>query len=133
MKTIGATRKKPSQSAPGSAQKNVVHPELRWPRASGSAPSAFSFGSCSSASASSSSPSASRSEVCGSGTEELDIVLLPRDPDVLALAAAQERIALARHLGEHPLAADLQMQLHEVAEELDEHDPRVDRVVTGRP
>src|SRR5262245_56777886 len=117
MKTSGAIRKKPSQSPPGSAQKNVVQPVLRCGRASGSRPIARSFGVCSSASASSSSPLASRSGpvTCGSGPEELGILLLPGDPDALALTAAQQRVTLAGHLGQHPLSADLEVKLDEVA------------------
>src|SRR4029077_3303965 len=59
---------------------------------------------------------------------ELDILLLPADPDPLPFLPAKSRIALARDLGQHPVAADREMQLHEIAEELDEQDLAVGRI-----
>src|SRR5438445_2820162 len=69
------------------------------------------------ASASSTSSRASRltSSPGGSGVEELDIVLLPGDPNPLSLAAAQQRVLLRGDLGKHPLAAGEQVELDEVA------------------
>src|SRR5690242_14260961 len=127
MKTSGATRKKPSHRKPGSPQASVIRP-LRPPRAPPDAsPSAFSAccGRCaSSASASSTSCNAAReASLPGcSGVEELDILLLPVDPDCLALLAAQRGVALARHLREHALSRHREVEFHEVAEELDEDD-----------
>src|SRR5262245_65973630 len=57
-----------------------------------------------------------------SGVEELDILLLPGDANHLARPAPEIRVAVAGHLGEHPLAAGREVQLDEVAEELDEDD-----------
>src|SRR3954470_9030153 len=113
MKTSGASRKKPSQRPPGSAHAAVIQPPPR------SAPSRDSPSACSGASSSSacSSPAAS-SCGAGSGAEELGILLLPRDADSVALPSAKDRIALARDLREHPLAADREMKLDEIAEEL---------------
>src|SRR5882724_20101 len=68
----------------------------------------------------------------GSLGEELDILLLPRDPDLLALAAAKRWIALAGHLHEQALAAGDEVELDEVAEELDEDDLAVRRVERRR-
>src|SRR5690349_8494424 len=88
------------------------------------------------ASASSTSPSAMRaaSVLCGSvpsGLEELDILLLPRDADLLPLPATQLGIPLAGNFREHPLAAGGQVQLDEVAEKLDEDDLGLDRIAGG--
>src|SRR5829696_9963524 len=68
---------------------------------------------------------------CGVGSlpEELDILLLPRDRDRFALTAAQLRVVLARHLREHPLALGHEMELDQVAEELDEDDLAVGGIV----
>src|SRR3954451_13283809 len=112
MKTRGARRKKPSQRPPGSAQAAVIQPP---PRSDLSIPSACSRDTpCASSSAS------STSARIGSGAEELDILLFPGDSDLLAFAAAELRVPLSRHLGEHPLAADCEVELDEVAEVLDE-------------
>src|SRR4051812_18688717 len=118
MKTSGASRKKPSQSPPGSAHAAVSQPPPCSPP-SVAAPSAPSR-RCSSASVSSSSATSS----CGVGSrpEELAIPLLPPDPDRVAFAPAECRVAVARHLGEHALAADGEGELDEVAEELDKED-----------
>src|SRR5438067_11097143 len=111
MKTRGASRKKPSQRPPGSAHAAVTQPP---PRSDLSIPSACSRGAaCWSSSAS------STSARIGSGAEELDILLLPADSDRLAFATPELRVALARHLGEHPLAADREVELDEIAEEPD--------------
>src|SRR5262249_8083882 len=102
----------PSHSPPGSAQAAVIQPP---PRSDVSRPSACSRDTeCERSSASSTSPR------IGSGAEELDILLLPADPDLLALAAAKLGVPLAADLGQHPLAADCEVELDEVAEELDE-------------
>src|SRR2546430_1753173 len=93
---------------PGKASPVVTNPPPRSaPRPS---PSAFStFGGFWSriASTSSTSSRASRpaSSPGGSGVEELDIVLLPGDPNPLSLAPAQHRVLLCADLGEHPLTA----------------------------
>src|SRR2546423_7358240 len=106
MKTSGASRKKPSQSPPGSAQATVIQPPV---------PACFdSPRACSgrrSSSAAACSISAMSSCGAGSGAEELGILLLPRDPDPVALAPAKSRIALTGYLREHPLAADRQVKL----------------------
>src|SRR5205823_13817110 len=129
MKTSGATRKKPSQRKPGRPQARVTSPPLRPPRVL--SPSAFSaFGRCCPRSASASSISSTAIRVAsstggswgGSGPEELDILLLPRDADLLTLLAPEGGIALAGHLCQHALASRGQMQLDEVAEELHEDD-----------
>src|SRR5262249_24004627 len=117
MKTSGATRKNPSQSAPGSAHSAVIQPRSR----ASPAPSARTRArSC--ATSSSASSTSARRRSAGSGAEELCILLLPDDPDLVALAAAEVRVPLARDLREHALAAGRKMELDEVSEELDEED-----------
>src|SRR5581483_284404 len=115
MKTSGAMRKKPSQRPPGSAHAAVVQPPPLSP-VSAALPSACSRGDCSSCSASSTPASA------GSGVEELCIPFVPADPDLVALAPAEGGVALPRHLREHPLAGEVEVELDEIAEELDEQD-----------
>src|SRR4051794_25219798 len=111
---------------PGRPQARVTQPPRSRPSTRPSARSAASVSSiCSAASSSATSR-------WGSGGEELDIPLLPGDPDPLALAAAEQRVLVARHLGEPPLAADAEMQLDEVAEELDEDDLALRRVDAAR-
>src|SRR4051794_3869917 len=83
------------------------------------------------ASASSTSSRARRAPPGFSGPEELDILLLPRDADLLPLPATQIGVALAGHLREHPLAAGGEVQLDEVAEKLDEDDLGLDRMAGG--
>src|SRR5690349_16264184 len=115
MKTSGASRKNPSQRPPGSAHSAVIQPP---PLRSASAfPSAeASRGSaCWRCSASSTSPKIS-SDRC-SGPEELAILLLPADPDRVALAALERRVSVPGHLRQHPLVPDREMELHQVAEE----------------
>src|SRR5262245_18270116 len=69
----------------------------------------------------------------GLGLEELDILFLPGDPELLALAALEGRVLVAGDLREHALAAGEEVQLHEVAQELDEHDLALGGVhVAGR-
>src|SRR5438132_671272 len=68
---------------------------------------------------------------CGSGVEELDIFLLPRDADLLTLLAPEGGIALAGHLRQHAVASRCQMELDQIAEELDEHDLALDGVARG--
>src|SRR5215831_3284529 len=123
MKTSGATRKNPSQSAPGSAHSAVIQPRSR----ASPAPSARTRArSC--ATSSSASSTSARTRSAGSGAEELCILLLPDDPDHVALAASEVGVALARDLREHALAAGREMELDEVAEELDEEDLAPGRV-----
>src|SRR3990172_3516033 len=129
MKTSGARGQKPSQAKPGSAQAAVIHP-LPFPTAA-SSPRARS-GCCWTISSACSIPPTSSSGA-PSGLEDLDILFLPGDPDLLALLAAQRGVALPRHLGEHALAAGAQVELDEVAEELDEDDLALGRVHSDRP
>src|SRR5262249_8380647 len=117
MKTSGARRKNPSQIAPGSAHRAVTQPRSRASPASSARTRARSCAISSSASSTS-----ARTRSAGSGAEELCILLLPDDPDLVALAPAEVRVALARDLREHALAAGGEMELDEVAEELDEED-----------
>src|SRR5882724_4090925 len=106
---------------PGSPHASVVQPPPR-PRTSPSARSAEAvFSSCSASSISSTSR-------CGSCGEELDILLLPGDPDPLTLTTPELRIPLTRDLCEQPLAARREVELHQVAEELDEDDLALGRV-----
>src|SRR5690242_11094717 len=124
MKTRGASRKKPSQRPPGSAHAAVIQPPPR---------SVASFDSPSARSDAASSASVSSRPVASrSGAEELSILLLPRDPQPLAFATAEGRIAVAGDLRGHPLAADREVQLDEVAEKLDEEDLALGRVRPGR-
>src|SRR5690349_14343523 len=124
---------------PGMPHAAVIQPSRRPrppPERSPRALSAFGRFCWRIASASSTSPRARRAEsgFCGSvpsGPEELDILLLPRDADLLPLPATQIGVALAGHLREHPLAAGGEVQLDEVAEELDEDDLGLDRVAGG--
>src|SRR5262249_48579521 len=132
MKTGGARRKKASQSPPGSAHAAVSQPPP-CSRPSFANQSASSRGSACWSSSASSTSSRIRSCLCaGSGSEELGILFPPGDPDRLAFAPAEGGVALARHLGEHPLAADRQVELHQVAEELDEEDLALRRVRPAR-
>src|SRR6188768_188402 len=116
---------------PGAASAAVTHPLPRPP--SPPSPSASSepgrrcreSSSASSTSSSASLLASSRSE---SGVEELDIVFLPGDADPLSFPAAQGWIVLRADLGEHPLVAGQQVELHEITEELDEHDLALRRV-----
>src|SRR5262245_7621831 len=117
MKTSGARRKNPSQSAPGSAHRAVTQPRSRASPASSARTRARSCAASSSASSTS-----ARTRSAGSGAEELCILLLPDDPDLVAFAAAEVRVALARDLREHALATDGEMELDEAAEEFDEED-----------
>src|SRR5215471_16758680 len=64
----------------------------------------------------------------GSGVEKLDILLLPDDADGLPLATTELRVLVTRDLREHPLTACSEVNLDEIAEELDEHDLAVGRV-----
>src|SRR5438876_1888330 len=118
MKTSGASRKKPSHTNPGVAHRAVTQPLPRL--AATCSPSARSAG----CSAISSAASISATSSCGtdSGSEELPIALVPRDRDLLALPASQRGVAVARHLRQHPLVADGEMELYEIAEKLDEDD-----------
>src|SRR5438128_2537062 len=126
MKTSGATRKKPSQTKPGSPQASVIQPPPRPRPPACRTPSARSL--CAPTSCSASSISATSISGAGSGVEELDILLLPGDPDLLTLLAAEGGIAVARHLRQHALASRGQVQLDEIAQELDEDDLALDRV-----
>src|SRR5207253_232138 len=101
--------------------------------ASPSAASAFG-GRCSRiASASSTSKTAIRvaSRSGCSGVEELDILLLPGDPDRLPLAAPKRRIPLGGNLREQAVTAGHEVELHEIPEELDEDDLALGRVQPG--
>src|SRR5262245_8052922 len=123
MKTRGAIRKKPSQTKPGAAQASVTQLRPRSRCAPRCSPSARS---CSCSTSSSSSSMSARSS-CGtasgpSGVEELDILFFPDDAHGLALTAAEGRIPVAGQLRKHPLTARGQVQLDEIAEELDEDD-----------
>src|SRR5262245_14623155 len=117
MKTSGAIRKKPSHTNPGMAHRAVAHPLPR--SAATCSPSARSAGRRCSTISSAASISATSSCGTDSGSEELPIVLVPRDRDLLALSASQRGVAVAGHLRQHPLVADCQMELYEVAEKLD--------------
>src|SRR6266496_2872398 len=103
---------------PGRPHASVIQP-LPRPPLPRTAPSARSAAAVSSRSSTSSSSATSR---CGSCGEELDIVLLPEDRDLLAFTASELRVALARDLREQPLAPRREVELDEVAEELDEED-----------
>src|SRR5262249_40231398 len=107
----------PSQIAPGSAHRAVTQPRSRASPASSARTRARSCAISSSASSTS-----ARTRSAGSGAEELCILLLPDYPDLVALAPAEVRVALAGDLREHALAAGGEMELDEVAEELDEED-----------
>src|SRR5262249_56134947 len=66
------------------------------------------------------------------GGEEVEILRLPGDEQRLALPAPEVRITVAGHLGQHALAAGNEVELDEIAEELDEDDLAPGGVVDGR-
>src|SRR5689334_16557877 len=107
---------------PGSPHASVTQPPPFLPRTSPSARSARVVSSICSAS------SSSETSRWGSGGEELDILLLPPDAHALALAPPQRRIMLARSLHEEALATCGEMELHQIAQELDENHLALGRV-----
>src|SRR5680860_715577 len=121
---------------PGAASAAVTQPPPRGrqPPRPPPSPSAASGRRCSRMSLASPSSSSERRAASSpgcSGGEELGILLLPGDPDPLALAAAQRGVLLGADLGEHALAVREQVELDEVAEELDEDDLALGRVQAG--
>src|SRR5260221_1537825 len=111
---------------PGNPQASVAQPPPLRPRTSPSARSAEEESSSPSAS------SISSTSRCGSDGEEPDILFPPGDRQPLALTAPQLRVPLARDFGEQPLAPRSEVELHQVAEELDEDDLAVGRVLLAR-
>src|SRR5262249_58918210 len=105
-RTTGATRKKPSQPAPGIAYRTVTS-ALRPPRARAvvTTPSAFSASACSAGPFSRARSilamlcSTLVGVVAGpSGLEELDILLLPPEPDRVAFPPSEREVGVGRDL-----------------------------------
>src|SRR3712207_1381502 len=123
--TTGASRKKRSQSAPGTVQRAVTSPRRARAAARARSPSAAvscvgSARMCSTCSISSVRRPPAVSPP--SRSEGLDILLLPGEPYGAPLAASEIGVAVAGALREQPLAAGREVKLHEVAEVFDDVD-----------